>query len=163
MTSRTRTIEWQDPMVSLAAMAGKTGLECLLGIVEGTVPQPPIGASLGFALVGAEPGVARFRGVPDEYQYNPMGVVHGGWPCTLLDSAMSCAILSTLDAAVTYTTAQINVNMVRAITRDTGPVIAEGRVVHAGNRVATAEGRLTDAAGKLLAHGTTTCAIFPRR
>jgi uncharacterized protein (TIGR00369 family) len=144
-------------------MAGMTGREMLQSIVDGKVPQPPIGFSLGFALRGVDHGFARFEGTADEYQYNPMGVVHGGWACTLLDSCMSCAVLATLDATLSYTTAQINVHMVRPITRDTGLVIAEGRVVHAGRTIGTAEGRLTDASGKLLAHGTTTCAIFPRR
>jgi uncharacterized protein (TIGR00369 family) len=91
-----------------------------------------------------------------------MGAVHGGYACTLLDSAMGCAVMTTLDERSAYTTARLAVQLVRPITIATGPVLAEGRVVHRGSRVATAEGRLVDEAGKLLAHATTTCLILPR-
>jgi uncharacterized protein (TIGR00369 family) len=160
---RHRTIEWADPMISVAAAEGKTGLELLRAIVAGEVPQAPIGASLGFVIEAADEGLARFRGVPAEYQYNPMGSVHGGWACTLLDSAMGCAVMSTLDADSAYTTAQLGIHLTRAITVKTGPVVCEARIVSRGARVATAEGRLVDAGGALLAHGTTTCVIVPRR
>jgi uncharacterized protein (TIGR00369 family) len=113
------------------------------------VPQPPICAALGFALFAAEEGVARFRGQPAEYQYNPTGQVHGGWASTLLDSAMGSAVMTT-------------VYLTRAIDATTGPVVAEGRVIHRGGRVVTAEGRLTDERSRLLAHATTSCLLLPR-
>lgn len=139
------------------------GLRYLRSILDGSTPQAPISATLRFVLVGAEPGLARFEGTPHADQHNPMGQIHGGWACTLLDSAMGAAVMSTLDADATYTTSQLSVHLTRAITVDTGPVTAEGRVVHRGRRVATAEARLTDAAGELLAHATCTCVILPRR
>lgn len=160
--SRSRLVEWQDPMLTAGAAQGRTGLALLQAIASGGVPQPPISASLGFKLVFAEEGLARFQGEPAEYLYNPMAAVHGGWACTLLDSAMGSAVMTILDETMAYTTSDLSIHLVRAITMRTGPVIAEGRLVHRGRRVSTAEGRLTDANGKLLAHGTTTCVIFPR-
>src|SRR5207248_1538126 len=109
MTERSRTIEWQDPMRTAAAAAGRSGLEFLRAILDGTVPPPPIGAALGFSLVHAETGVVRFAGQPAEYQYNPLGGVHGGWSCTLLDSAMGSAVMSALGATEAYTTTQLSI------------------------------------------------------
>jgi uncharacterized protein (TIGR00369 family) len=158
-----RTFAWDSPALHLAAVEGKTGLAFLQAIIAGELPQAPISHTLGYLLVAAAEGFARFEGTPAEYHYNPMGAVHGGYACTLLDSAMGAAVMSTLDARTAYTTAQVAVHLTRAITRDTGVVAAEGRVIHRGGRVATAEARLCDAAGALLAHGTTTCVILPRR
>ncbi len=159
---RIRTIEWTDPQLTSGAIAGRTGLAFMQAIAAGTIPQPPIGATMSFGLVAVEPGVARFEGTPAEYLYNPMSTVHGGWACTLLDSAMSGAVITTLGADDGYTTAQLAVHLTRAITVATGRVTAEGRVVSRGSRIVTAEGRLMDAGGKLLAHGTTTCLLMPR-
>jgi uncharacterized protein (TIGR00369 family) len=139
-----------------------TGLELLRAIVSGATPQPSISATLHFTIVGAEEGVATFHGTPAGDLLNPMGQVHGGWACTLLDSAMSSAVMSTLDAESTYATAQLAVHLTRAITPSTGPVVAEGKIIHRGRRLATAEGTLRDGSGALLAHGTTTCMILPR-
>lgn len=161
-THRTRTIEWQDPMITAAGARGRTGLGFLRAIIDGTIPPPPIGAALGFELIAAEDNVARFRGLPAEYQYNPMGAVHGGYACTLLDSAMGCAVMTTLDEHTAYTTTDLSIHLTRAITARTGPIIAEGRVIHRGRRVVTAEGRLCDEEGRLLAHGTTSCLLMPR-
>jgi uncharacterized protein (TIGR00369 family) len=163
MSTRTKTIEWQDPMILVKALGKKTGLEFLLGLTAGTLPPPPISRTLGFGLVEVGEGWARFEGTPDESHYNPIGLVHGGWSATLLDSAMGCAVMSTLDAKSAYTTSQLSVNLVRALTQDTGKVSCEAKVLHRGGRVATAEGRLLDAEGKLLAHATTVCAILSRR
>ena len=102
-----------------------------------------------------------FEGIPGPEHYNPIGTVHGGYTCTLLDSAMSCAVQSMCAAGMAYTTLELKVNLVRPITTETGPVRAEGSVIHVGRRTGTAEGKLLDASGKLLAHGTTTCLIFP--
>ena len=140
----------------------QTGLEILRAIVRGDVPQPSISATLHFVIAAADEGVVRFEGTPAADLLNPMGQVHGGWACTLLDSAMSSAVMSTLDAESTYTTAQLAVHLTRAITPETGKVVCEGKIVHRGRRIATAEGALRDGNGGLLAHGTTTCVILAR-
>jgi uncharacterized protein (TIGR00369 family) len=142
--------------------AAKTmsGLQLLTGILEGRLPAPPIQQALDFRLVHAERGQVAFAGHPKFEYYNPLGTVHGGFTAALLDSCMSCAVHSTLEAGFSYATVEIKINYVRAITSETGEVRAEGKVVHAGKRIATAEGRLIDSAGKLYAHGTTTCLIL---
>lgn len=139
-----------------------SGLEFFRGWLSGRFPAPPIGQFMRGGLVQAEHGLAVFEGTPSPDHYNPLGTVHGGYAATLLDSCMGCAVHTTLAAGQGYTTLEIKVNYVRAMTGRTGPVRAEGRTIAVGSRVATAEGRLTDAAGKLLAHGTTTCLIFAR-
>ncbi len=145
----------------LAQAKQLSGLEFMRGIMQGRFPPPPIAAALKFELVEVEEGRALFEGVPEFAFYNPIGVVHGGYAATLLDSCMGCAVHSSLPAGQAYTTLEIKVNFVRAITDKTGRVRAEGRVIHPGNRAATAEGHIYDAQGKLLAHGTTTCLVFP--
>ena len=145
----------------LAEAKQLSGLDFMRGIMEGRYPPPPIAAALKFELVEVEPGRARFEGVPEFAFYNPIGVVHGGYAATLLDSCMGCAVHASLPAGLAYTTLEFKINFVRAITDKTGRVRAEGRVIHPGNRAATAEGHIYDAQGKLLAHGTTTCLIFP--
>jgi uncharacterized protein (TIGR00369 family) len=160
---RSRTFEWDDPRATTSAAEGRTGLELLRSIVAGETPQPPISAPLDFAIVGASEGAATFRGVPGEHLLNPMGVIHGGYAATLLDSAMGCAVMTTLDADTAYTTVELSIHLTRAIRVDAGPIVAEGKIVHRGARVATAEGRLVDGQGRLLAHGTTTCVVMPRR
>ncbi|MGE0718912.1 MAG: PaaI family thioesterase [Alphaproteobacteria bacterium] len=137
-----------------------TGLEILRALIAGEFPRPPIAVPLRFLPVAAERGRVVFEGEADASLLNPFGVVHGGWAMTLLDSAMSCAVLSALPAGQAQTTAELKVNLVRPILPTTGTVRAEGTLVHQGRQLATAEGRLVDAAGKLLAHGTTTCVIF---
>jgi uncharacterized protein (TIGR00369 family) len=138
----------------------RTGLEHLRAIIAGEVPVPPMSLTLSFRIVAADEGFAAFEGDTQASLANPMGQVHGGWACTLLDSAMGSAVMSTLPAGVAYATAQLNVNLTRAILIDTGHVRAEARIVHRGKRMATAEGTLRDAKGALLAHGTTTCMIL---
>lgn len=157
---RTRTITWEDPMP--AAELGRTmsGLEHLCAIADGRLPLPPIAKLLGFRLAEAEAGRVVFAALPAEYHYNPIGVVHGGFAATLLDSAMGCAVHSTLPAGTGYTTLEVKVNYVRPLTRETGEVRCEGNVIHVGGRTATAEGRLVDASGRLYAHATTTCLLF---
>ena len=161
--ARTRTITWDDPMTALAGSADMTGLEFIRAIFEERLPKPPITATMGFTGGSAEEGRVTFTGEPGEYLYNPIGVVHGGFAMTILDSAMSCAVQTTLAAGEAYTTLEAKVNFVRPITLETGPVRCEGVVVHRGGKVATAEGRLfAEGTGKLLAHGTTTCLVFNR-
>jgi uncharacterized protein (TIGR00369 family) len=139
------------------------GLSFLKAIIAGTLPQPPISELLDFHLVDAEEGRAAFEGIPKFSHYNPIGTVHGGVAATLLDSALGCAIFSTLHKGDTWTTLDLKLNFVRPITKDTGPVRAEGRIIHRGRTVATSEGDLKDRAGKLYAHATTTCMIFPAK
>lgn len=158
--ARVRTITWDDPLATAEAGRRLSGLDFLRGVLRGELPPPPIAVLLNFALAEVEEGRVVFAGVPAEYHYNPIGVAHGGLAATLLDSAMGCAVHSTLPAGTGYTTLDITVNYVRALTRDTGEVRCEGRTIHVGGRTATAEGRLTDAAGRLYAHGTTTCLVF---
>jgi uncharacterized protein (TIGR00369 family) len=124
------------------------------------IPHAPVAELLGFTLIELGDGQASFELDPGERHYNPLGTVHGGIAATLLDSAMGVAVHTTLDEGQRYTTLELKVNFVRAITEDTGPVVATGSVIHRGGRVATAEARLTDADGRLLAHGTSTCLIM---
>ena len=140
--------------------AGMSGLELLQGMIAGRFPGPPIMQLIGFGLVEVENGRAVFEGTPSLAHYNPLGTVHGGYAATLLDSCMGCSVHSTLPKRTGYTTLEFKVSLVRAITADTGRVRAEGKVVSSGRRVATADGRLTDATGRLLAHATTTCLVF---
>jgi uncharacterized protein (TIGR00369 family) len=116
---------------------------------------------LGFKVAEVEKGRVVFAYRPVFDHYNPLGTVHGGIAATLLDSVMGCAVHTTLGAGTGYTTVEIKISYVRAMTDSTGPVRAEGKVINVGSRIATAEGRLVDGAGRLLAHGTTTCLIFP--
>ncbi|HLQ25161.1 MAG TPA: PaaI family thioesterase [Acidiferrobacterales bacterium] len=155
---RTRLAE--PGVVPPAGLAQHSGLEFLKGICSGELPLPPISKVLDFFPVEVEPGRVVFQGTPKLAYYNPIGSVHGGWAATLLDSCAGCAIHSMLPAGKGYTTLEFKVNFVRAITSDTGPVRAEGKVISVGNRVGTAEGRLVDSAGRLYAHATTTCLIF---
>jgi uncharacterized protein (TIGR00369 family) len=157
---RQRTHQWHPPMAGLEAARECTGLEYLQGMMEGRFPPPPIAMTLGFTLAEVAHGRAVFECVPQEFHYNPIGTVHGGLACTLLDSAMACSVHSTLPAGGAYTTLELKVNLVRPISHETGLLRAEGRLIHGGRRSATAEGRILDAAGKLYAHGTTTCMIL---
>lgn len=159
-----RTITWSDPLVMPQSFAGKTGLQFLQEVFSGELPPPPMIVTLGLAGVYAEEGKTIFEGEPAEYLYNPIGVVHGAFAMALLDSAMGCAVHSTLGVGDGYTTLEVKANFVRPITVDTGRVRCEGIVIHRGATVATAEGKLTAIqSGKLLAHGTTTCLIIPAR
>ena len=137
-----------------------TGMEVFEAIFAGELPPAPIGDSLDFIPVHMEPGLAIFQGTPQLRHYNPLGTVHGGWFCTLLDSAVGCAVHTTLPAGKGYTTLELKVNMLRPLTDAVPQVRAEGKVIHAGRQVATAEGRIVGPDGKLYAHATTTCMIF---
>ena len=148
-------------VVTPEALKSHDGLGFLKAIIDGTLPQPPISEVLGFHLVEAENGRATFEGLPEFRHYNPIGTVHGGFAATLLDSALGCAIFSTLHKGDTWTTLELKLNFVRSMTKDTGLVRAEGRIIHRGRTVATSEGDLKDRAGKLYAHATTTTMIFP--
>jgi uncharacterized protein (TIGR00369 family) len=162
LTGRRRVLEWQDPVPVAEAGAAMAGLDYMRAIASGELPPPPIAVLLNMAPVELEAGRAVFEGKPGEEHYNPIGVVHGGYAATLLDSALGCAVQTTLPAGVAYTTLSLEVKFVRPVTREIDRVRAEAEVVHRGRRQATAEGRLTDAeSGKLLAHATATCLILP--
>lgn len=148
-------------LVPLETAAGLSGLELLKEMVAGRLPGPPIMQTLDFWLTEIENGRAIFEGTPQMMHYNPLGTVHGGYAATLLDSCMGCAVHSTLPKGMSYTTLEFKVSLTRAITAETGPVRAEGTIITSGKRVATAEGKLTDGKGRLLAHATTTCLVFP--
>jgi uncharacterized protein (TIGR00369 family) len=150
-------------VVSPDVLMSYDGVSFLRALLDGTLPPPPITETLGFRLASAEPGRVVFEGEPQLRHYNPIGSVHGGFAMTLLDSALGCAVHSTLGKGETYTTLEIKVNLVRPLTKDTGLVSAEGRIIHRGRSVGTAEGDIKDAGGKLYAHATTTCMIFPAK
>jgi uncharacterized protein (TIGR00369 family) len=139
------------------------GLTFLQKMIDGELPAPPIAQTLGFLLTHAETGKAIFEGTPGFQHYNPLGTVHGGFAMTLLDSCLGCCIHTTMAKGEGYTTLEIKVNLVKAITKDTGLIRATGRLIHRGRTTATAEGDIRDTSGALLAHGTTTCIIFPAK
>jgi uncharacterized protein (TIGR00369 family) len=158
---RTRTFEWDDPSISADAARKLSGLDVLRAIVAGEIPAPPIAALMGASLTEVEHGRAVFELDPAEWMYNPIGAVHGGIAATLLDSAMGCAVHSTLAAGVGYTTTDLQVRYVRGMGLDTGPVRAEASVVHAGRRLVTAQGQIVAVgSGKLIAHATTACMVL---
>ncbi|HEY7123919.1 MAG TPA: PaaI family thioesterase [Ktedonobacterales bacterium] len=158
--TRTRTITWEDPLPSAQQARAMSGLEYLRAMQRGEFPPSPLAVLMGISAAEIEEGRVVLSVQPAEYHYNPIGVVHGGLAATLLDSAMACAVHSTLPAGEGYTTLEIKVNYVRALTSKTGEVRAEASVIHRGGRVATAEGRLIGPDGTLYAHGTTTCIII---
>lgn len=149
-----------EGVTPLEQVRNTSGMEFLQGMLEGRFPPQPIAAAADMILYRVEPGTAVFQGTPGFRFYNPLGTVHGGWISTLLDSCMGCAVHTMLDRGQGFTTAELKVNFVRPIF-NSGPLRAEGKVIHFGRQVATAEGKLMDERGKLYAHGTTTCLIFP--
>jgi uncharacterized protein (TIGR00369 family) len=154
------SISFEDPAALAAAGRSMAGIEFLQAIRDGKLPPPPIAELLGMHLAEVERGRAVFEVVPAEQHYNPIGVVHGGLAMTLLDSAMACAVQTHIAAGSGYTTLEVKVNLVRAITVASGKLRATGKTIHVGSRIATAEGRLEDASGKLYAHATTTCIVL---
>ncbi|HNW03086.1 MAG TPA: PaaI family thioesterase [Burkholderiaceae bacterium] len=141
-------------------IAGKTGLEMMQAMMRGEIPYPPISKTLDFLILEAELGRAVFQGTPGAQHLNPMGSVHGGWFATLLDSALGCAVHTMMPPGRGYTTAELGVNLVKAITPKVQRVRAEGKVIHCGRQLATAEARLIGPDGTLYAHATTTCLVF---
>ena len=163
---------WHEQEAAVRASAGSigtlaletlreySGLEIFRKMIAGELPYPPIADTLGFMLISADKGHVVFQGTPEHRHYNPIGTVHGGVHATLLDSCVACAIQSTLEAGQGYTTIELKVNYIRGLTDRAGPIRAEGKVIHAGKQIGTAEGRLFDAEGRLYAHASTTCLIF---
>ncbi len=159
--TRTRTFSWRDPAATAAEGMKLAGIDYIRAIQTGELPPPPIARLLEMEIVEAEQGRAVFALTPAEWMYNPIGMVHGGIAATILDSCMGCAVHTTLSAGVGYTTTDVQLRYIRAMGGATGRVLAEGRVVHAGRRTATAEGRVfTQDDETLIAHGSTGCAIL---
>lgn len=159
-SERTRTVRWEDPKPGAEAAKTMSGLEYLRAIARGGLPGAPLADLMGFGFAEIEEGRVVFECVPGEYHYNPIGAVHGGLACALFDSAMGCAVHTMLPAGVGYTTVELKVNFLRPVTVQTGRLVCEGETIHVGGRIATAEARLRDGAGKLYGHATTTCMIF---
>lgn len=150
----------QFGVVDIDTLKSMSGLELLEKIRDGLLPAPPIAQTLTFHLTHVAHGEVDFEGTPHAAYYNPLGTIHGGWASTLLDSCLGCAVHSTVSQGSGYTTLELKVNFVRPILATSGPMRAEGRVVHAGRRTATADARLFDQQRRLYAHGTTTCLIM---
>jgi uncharacterized protein (TIGR00369 family) len=144
----------------LEQIAGLTGLQAMQAMLRGEFPYPHIADTLDFVMISATEGEAIFQGTPQTKHLNPMGTVHGGWYATLLDSAVGCAVHTMMPVGRGYTTAELSVNLVRGAQVGKEPLRVIGKVLHCGKQLATAEGRIVDAAGKLYAHATTTCLVF---
>src|SRR5215472_13388620 len=157
---RQRTFTWSDPVAIAMAGAGMSGAEFFTAIEEGTIPPPPVMRALDFDGVAFGEGRAAFRLTPREFHYNPLGTVHGGVFATLLDSACGCAMHTMLPAGVFYTSLDLSVKFLRPVTVETGPITAEGSVVHLGRRTALAEARITDEAGKVYVTATSSCLLI---
>ena len=158
---RNKTIAWHDPMIGASRMGEMSGLEYMQALLAGDVPPPPIITLMNMDLVSVEPGVVVFSAQPDESHYNPIGAVHGGFACTVLDSVAGCAVQTTLPKGMGYTSLEIKVSYLRGLSTTTGPLTATGRVVKPGNRVAFAEGDLRDSEGRLVATTSSTLLVFP--
>jgi uncharacterized protein (TIGR00369 family) len=159
MSARTRTITWHDPAETAVLARGLTGLEFLHRIASGQIPPPPVAELVGFGPTLVMPGHVVFAYEPREEHYNPLGSVHGGILTTVLDTVMGCAVQSLLAEDITYVTIELKTSFVRPVLLATGSLRAEGTVVHAGSRVATAEAKLFDAEGRLFAHATSTLLV----
>jgi len=160
-TTRSRTLSWQDPLATAAAGARMAGIDYVRAIQAGELPPPPIAVMMNYSIAEIEEGRAVFEGEPGEEHYNPIGVVHGGYASTILDSALGCAVHTTCARGEGYTSQTLEVKYLRPITGDTGRIRCEAEVIHRGRKTATAEARLIDPeTGKLLATGTSTCLIL---
>jgi uncharacterized protein (TIGR00369 family) len=158
---RSRTVVWEDPRRVAEASSQISGIELLRSIGSGTIPPPPMAMLVGLTPVLAEEGRVIFALTPEEIHYNTMGVVHGGAIATLVDTALGCAVMSKMPRGTGYTTVELHLNFVRPATVATGRLLCEALIVHSGSRMATAEAKVRDEAGKLYAHASTTCFVFP--
>lgn len=159
---RSRTVTWHEPGPSTAKGLTMAGVDYLRAMAHGELPQPPIGGLMRFEIVSADPGRVVFTCEPDESAYNPIGAVHGGLVCTLLDSVTGCAVHSTLPAGKGYTSVEIKVNYLKAVRLSSGTLTATGTVVKSGSRVGFAEGIVTDASGAVVATATSTLLVFDK-
>jgi uncharacterized protein (TIGR00369 family) len=158
---RERTFSWDDPVAIARAATGMSGAEFFTAFTEGKIPPPPMMRTLDFDSVSFGEGRAAFRLTPQEFHYNPLAIVHGGVFATLLDSACGCAVHTMLPPGVFYASLDLSVKFLRPVTVGTGPITAEGSVVHLGRRTALAEARITDDAGKVFVTATSSCLIMP--
>ncbi len=156
---RSRVVTWDDPIASLEVARGMGGIDVLRAIEGGQLPPPPVAQLIGLEVDQVSEGLVTFAFEPAEFHYNPLGTVHGGILTTVLDSAMGCAVHSRLRAGLSYTTLEVKVSFLRPVRVTTGRIRGEGKVVHLGGRVATAEAHLVDRDGELYAHATSTCLI----
>ena len=159
---RHKTITWYDPRAAAREGATMAGIDHLRALLDGKLPPPPIATHFDFAPISVEPGEVIFTCTPDESAYNPIGLVHGGLVCTLLDSVAGCAVQSTLPAGAGYTSIEIKVSYLRPVHGNTGELRARGWVTKPGRRVAFAEADVRDPAGKVLATASSTCLIMER-
>lgn len=157
---RSRVVEWQDPLIGAAQARTLGGLEYLNAMIAGRIPPPPIAVLMNLELVSANRGTAVFTCTPDESVYNPIGAVHGGFMCTALDSALGCAVHSTLRAGQAYTSLEIKVNYLRALNTVSGMLTVTGTVTKPGSRIAFAEGVVTDSEGRTVATASSTLLVF---
>ena len=160
-TTRTKTFTWQDLTIGAEVATGMTGLDYLRAMLDGTLSKPPLMEALNVRLDSVDSGQVVFAMTPAEFHYNPIGSVHGGVYCTLLDSAAGCAVHSLLPAGTGYTSQDLSVRFLGAMRADTGLVRCTGTVRHLGRRTALAEASLTTETGKLLATATSGCLIIP--
>ncbi|MBB4844851.1 uncharacterized protein (TIGR00369 family) [Paucibacter oligotrophus] len=153
-------VQPQTGLATREQVQGRSGLAVMQAMLAGELPPPPIAETLDFCLLSVAQGEAVFQGKPLRRHYNPLGTVHGGWFATLLDSALGCAVHTTMPVGRAYTTLEFKVNLVRALTDKVPVVRAIGKVVHSGRQVATAEASLLGHDGRLYAHASTTCLVF---
>jgi uncharacterized protein (TIGR00369 family) len=158
--NRTRTFSWEDPAIGAQQALTLSGLEYIQAMKDGSLPKPPIMNTLDFQLKSIESGKAVFSFTPFEFHYNPIGTVHGGVITTVLDSALGCAVHSLLPAGKAYTTLELKVNFIKAITKDSGELMAIGKVIHAGTKTALVEAQVIDFKNKVYAHSVSTCLLF---
>jgi uncharacterized protein (TIGR00369 family) len=154
------TRETEYGVTPLEVMASMPGLDFVRAIFDGKLPAPPIMQTVEPFDSTAERGVVVFHSIPGFRHYNPIGSVHGGYAATLLDSAMGLAVHTMLPAGTGYTTLEFKISFIKGMSKDSGVVRTEGKVLNVGRRAATAEARITDAKGRLLTHATTTCLVF---
>jgi uncharacterized protein (TIGR00369 family) len=159
-TARSKVVTWEDPSISAAAMASMSGRELLQAIIDGRIPRPPITNLIDARLTSIGEGMAVFECTPDESTYNPIGLVHGGLLCTLLDSAAGCAVHSMLPAGVGYSTIEIKVSFLAPVRSDSGTLEVEGRALRVGRQVAFAEAHARTPDGKLVGHATSSLAVM---
>lgn len=158
-TTRSRTFTWEDPMIGAKKAMTMDGLDYLRAIVDEEIPLPPISNLMNIKGVSANPGETIFEVLPEEYHYNPIGMVHGGLMATLMDSAMGCAVQTKLPAGTGYSTIDLQVTYIKSASKDTGMLTCTGSVLHVGGKIATAYAEVRDREGTLYAHATTTCII----
>ena len=159
---RSKTVTWWDPMVTAAGGADLSGLDFLRAVLDKRLPPAPISGLMEFGIASVAEGEVVFTCLPDESAYNPIGVVHGGLVCTLLDSVTACAVHSTLPVGMAYTSLDISVSYLRPVTRDSGLLTARGWVTRAGRRAGFSEGEVRTPDGKVVATAKSTCLVFPR-